>query len=100
LAGLVEARNGFPFSLQGEDGSVAGAVNSRRFPAYFNFNLHLEYRFRFRDKRLALRGGFNNITNHKNYTIVNSVVGAPGFLTYYGSEGRHFVVRFRWLGKE
>ena len=99
-AGLIEARNGFPFSVQRDDGSVFGAVNSRRFPAYFNFNFHLEYRFRFRNKRLALRGGFNNITNHKNYTIVNNVVGAPGFLTYYGSDGRHFVVRIRWLGKE
>ena len=100
VAGLVEARNGFPFSIQKDDGSISGAVNSHRFPAYFNFNLHLEYRFPFRDKRLALRGGFNNITNHKNYTIVNNVIGAPGYLTYYGSDGRHFVVRIRWLGKE
>jgi hypothetical protein len=49
---------------------------------------------------MALRGGFNNITNHKNYTIVNNILGGPGFLTYYGSDGRHFVVRIRWLGKE
>ena len=100
VAGLVEARNGFPFSVQAEDGGLAGPVNSHRFPAYFNLNLHLEYRFRFRNKRLALRGGFNNITNHGNYTIVRNIVGAPGFLTYYGSDARHFVVRFRWLGRE
>ena len=100
LAGLMEARNGFPFSVQKDDGSIVGAVNSARFPAYFSLNLHLEYRFRVRNKRLALRGGFNNITSHKNYTIVRNVLGAPGFLTYYGSDGRHFVLRIRWLGQE
>jgi hypothetical protein len=100
LAGLVEARSGFPYSLQKDDGAILGAVNSQRFPPYFNFNFHLEYKFRFRNKMMALRGGFNNITNHKNYTIVNNILGGPGFLTYYGSDGRHFVVRIRWLGKE
>jgi carboxypeptidase family protein len=100
VAGLVEMRDGFPFSVQNEQGGILGAVNSHRFPMYFSMNLHLEYRFRFRGKRLALRGGFNNLTSHKNYTAVINTAGAPGFLTYYGSDGRHFVLRFRWLGKE
>jgi hypothetical protein len=100
VAGLLEMRDGFPFSVQNEFGSIVGAVNSYRYPMYFDLNLHLEYRFRFHGARLALRGGFNNLTNHKNYTAVINTVGAPGFLTYYGSDGRHFVVRFRWLGKE
>jgi hypothetical protein len=100
VAGLLEMRDGFPFSVQNEFGSIVGAVNSYRYPMYFDLNLHLEYRFHFHGARLALRGGFNNLTNHKNYTAVINTVGAPGFLTYYGSDGRHFVVRFRWLGKE
>jgi outer membrane receptor protein involved in Fe transport len=100
LAGLVEARTGFPFSFQTDDGAIVGAVDSHRYPMYFNVNLHIEYRFRLRGRRLALRGGFNNITNHKNYTVVNNVIGAPSFLTFYGSDGRHFVLRLRFLGKE
>ena len=100
LAGLVDMRSGFPFSVQNDDGSIAGAVNSHRYPLYFAFNLHLEYKFRFHGVRFALRGGFNNITNHNNYTAVVNTIGAPNFLSYYGGDGRHFVVRFRWLGKE
>ncbi len=100
VAGLLEMRDGFPFSVQNENGNIIGAVNSYRYPMYFSLNLHLEYRFRFHGVRLALRGGFNNITSHKNYTAVINTIGAPGFLTYYGSDGRHFVLRFRWLGKE
>jgi hypothetical protein len=100
LAGLVETRSGFPFSVQNEEGAIAGAVNSRRFPMYFSFNLHVEYKLRLHGVRLALRGGFNNITNHQNYTAVINTIGAPNFLSFYGSDGRHFVVRIRWLGKE
>jgi hypothetical protein len=100
VAGLVEMRDGFPFSVQNEEGGIVGAVNSLRFPMYFSLNLHLEYKFRFHGRRLALRGGFNNITSHKNYTTVINTISSPSFLTYYGSDGRHFVIRFRWLGKE
>jgi hypothetical protein len=31
---------------------------------------------------------------------VNSTLESPQFQTFYGSEGRHFVVRPRWLGKD
>ena len=100
MAGLIEMRNGFPFSVQRDDGTVVGAVNSHNFPMYFSLDFHLEYRFLFHGLRLALRGGFNNVTNRQNYTAVNNTVGAPAFLTYYGSDGRHFVLRIRRLGKE
>jgi outer membrane receptor protein involved in Fe transport len=100
VAGLVEMRDGFPFSVQRDDSSIVGPVNSHRFPMYLNVNFHVEYRFRFHGMRLALRGGLTNLTNHKNYTLVNNTIGAPGYLTYYGSDGRNFVLRFRWLGKE
>lgn len=75
-------------------------MNSHRFPPYFTLNLHVERQMRWHKYRFALRGGFNNISNHKNPTVVNPIIGAPNYLTYYGGEGRHFVVRFRWLGKE
>ncbi|HYM11063.1 MAG TPA: hypothetical protein VEU62_10025, partial [Bryobacterales bacterium] len=100
LAYLLDARTGFPYSVQNEDGGIVGAVNAHRYPNYFSLNLHLERRFRLRGYRLALRGGFNNITNHQNPTVVNNTIGSPIFLHYFGSEGRHFVFRIRWLGKE
>ena len=97
---LLEMRSGFPFSVQHDNGDLLGAPDSHRFPDYFNLNLHAEWRFHFRKTRFAIRGGFNNITNHRNPTTVNSTVESPQFQTFYGSEGRHFVVRLRWLGKE
>lgn len=100
MAYLMEIHSGLPFSIQTEDNQLAGPVNSWRFPTYFSLNLHLERRFHLRGYRFALRGGFNNITNHQNPNVVNSTVGSPDFLHYYGSEGRHFVFRLRFLGKE
>jgi hypothetical protein len=47
---------------------------------------------------VALRGGFNNITNHQNPIVVNQVIGSPEYMSYYGSHGRHVVFRLRWLG--
>ena len=84
---------------QDEIGRVLGAPNSDRFPEYLNLNLHLEWTTHLFGYRFALRGGLNNITDHKNYTVVNNVFGSPNFLTFYGSTGRHFVVRLRWLGR-
>ena len=36
FASLVEARNGFPFSVATDSGATVGAVNSHRYPAYFD----------------------------------------------------------------
>ena len=100
VAYLFETRTGFPFSVQDEIGRVLGAPNSDRFPDYLNLNLHLEWTTHLFGYRFAVRGGLNNITDHKNYTVVNNVFGSPNFLTFYGSTGRHFVVRLRWLGRQ
>jgi hypothetical protein len=99
FAYLFETRTGFPYSIQSDTGQLIGAPNSYRFPTYINLNFHVEHTVRLRTYRFAVRGGFNNITGHKNPTTVENVVGSPRFLNYYGSEGRHFVVRLRWLGK-
>lgn len=99
VAYLLDARTGFPFSAQRENGAVAGAVNSYRYPPWFDLNLHVERRLRFRHYLFALRGGFNNITNHHNPAVVNNVIGSPQFLQFYATEGRHVVFRVRWLGK-
>jgi hypothetical protein len=43
---LVEYRTGFPFGVVDEEGLMVGPPDSRRFPDYFNINLHLERQFR------------------------------------------------------
>jgi outer membrane receptor protein involved in Fe transport len=96
---LAEWRNGFPFSIVREDGNILGGLNSLRFPAYFELNLHLERRFRFRGQLWALRGGFNNITDRQNPNVVNNVAGSPNFLAFYGGTSRALNFRIRWLGK-
>jgi hypothetical protein len=99
LAYLFETRTGFPFSVQDEIGRVLGAPNSDRFPGYLNLNLHVEWTTHLLGYRFALRGGMNNLTDHNNYTVVNNTFGSPNFQTFYGSLGRHFVLRLRWLGR-
>ena len=94
----LEARNGFPFSTVTDYGSTIGEINSRRFPAYFDLDFFVERRLRFGKRFVALRAGYTNITDHLNPQVVNNVMGAEGFLNYYGSQGRHAVFRLRWLG--
>ena len=99
MAYLLDTHEGSPFSVD-KDGAVVGIANSHRFPSYFEFDFHLECRLTVRRKRLALRAGFNNITDHFNPTAVNSTMGAPAYLKFYGSDGRHLVFRVRTLGLE
>jgi hypothetical protein len=99
VAYLFETRSGFPFSVVDPIGRVVGPPNSDRFPSYLNLNLHVEWTTHLFGYRFALRGGFNNITNHNNFTVVNNTLGAPNFGTFYGSDRRHFVLRIRWLGR-
>lgn len=99
IAYLMEYRTGFPFSIQNGAGEIVGGVNSQRFPAFFELNLHVEKRIRFHGQLWAIRGGFNNITNHKNPNVVNNNLDAPNFLAMYGGQTRALNFRIRWLGK-
>jgi len=96
---LLDGRSGFPYSIQDERGNIVGDVNSQRYPFNFELNLYLEKTFAFRGYRFAIRGGVNNLTNTLNPTAVNSVVGSPDYLHYYGSEGRHIQFRLRFFGR-
>jgi hypothetical protein len=100
VAYLFEKRTGFPFSIQHDTGQLIGAPDTYRYPDYLNLNLDLEWRFRLRKYRFGIRGGIDNLTNHRNPTVVNNTLESPNFLTFYGSEGRHYEARLRWLGKE
>ncbi len=98
VASLLETRTGFPFSIQ-NGGFAIGDVNTRRFPAFFEWNLHLERRFVFRSQRWEFRGGFNNLTNRNNPNVVNANADSRSFLQYYGGQRRTLNFRIRWLGK-
>ena len=65
----------------------------------FDLNLAIERMVTIHGYRFALRGGVDNMTNQANATAVNNVTGAPQFLQFLGSEGRHFVVRIRFFGR-
>ena len=78
---------------------ISGAVNSQRYPFNFDLNLAIERMVTLRGYRFALRGGVNNLTDHKNPTAVNNVIGSPQYLQFLGDEGRHFVVRIRFFGR-
>jgi hypothetical protein len=99
IAYRLDTHEGPPFSVD-KDGAVVGGVNSHRFPSYFELDFHVEWRMTLLHKRLALRVGFNNITDHFNPTAVNSTIGAAMYMNFYGSDGRHLVFRLRTLGRE
>jgi len=98
VAYLMEYRTGFPFGVVNEEGFMVGRPNERRFPSYFNINLHFERRFHFMNYLWAWRFGLNNITNSGNPNVVDNNVNSPTFLTYGRGQHRAFNVRLRFLG--
>ncbi len=99
IAYLVDYRSGFPYSVENTAGQVLGGVNASSYPDFFELNLHIEKRFQWHGQRWAGRGGYNNITGHKNPNVVNNIAGSPHFLSFYGGQTRALQFRIRWLGK-
>jgi hypothetical protein len=97
---LVEYRTGFPFNVVDEEGFLVGRPGDRRYPNYFNVNLHLERRFRALHYLWAWRFGYNNLTGNLNPNVVDNVQGTPKFLTYGHGQARAFSVRLRLLGRK
>jgi len=96
---FLEWRDGFRFTAHDDEGKQVGQANDWEFPRYFSFNLHLERKASWLGNAWAVRLGFDNITNHPNYSLVNNNIDSPDFLHYYGSQPRKLVLRIRWLGK-
>jgi hypothetical protein len=99
LSGLLEWRDGFPFSIYDEAGLLSGPANSMRLPRYFSLNVHVERNIQFLRQQWRIRLGVDNLTNNINASYVNNTMGYPQFLTFYGIEPRKWVIRFRWLGR-
>jgi outer membrane receptor protein involved in Fe transport len=99
VAALVDARTGFPFSVEEQTGVITGGVNSLRYPFNFDLNIAVERVITLHRYRFALRVGGNNLTNSRNPTAVSNTIGSPQFLRFAGLEGRHFVIRIRFFGR-
>jgi hypothetical protein len=99
VSAMADMRSGFPFSVRGESGVIAGVVDSYRYPLNFDLNLAIERMVTFHGQRFAFRGGVDNLANQANPTGVYNVIGAPQFLQFVGDEGRHYVVRIRFFGR-
>jgi hypothetical protein len=99
LSFTLEWRSGFPFSLTNQEQALVERPNSRRLPAYFALNLHLEQRLRLFGARWAVRVGANDLTNRANAGLVDPNVDSPTFLAKDRTQQRGFVGRLRFLGR-
>ena len=100
LAYSSEIRNGFAFDAVTDQQQLHGRPDSYRFPTYFTLNLQVEKRFHAFGYYWALRGGFDDITDRRNYLIVNNDINSPQFLTFSTYVGRTFESRIRFLGRK
>jgi Carboxypeptidase regulatory-like domain len=98
-----EARTGLPFNATTDQGEIYPGYppGTFRLPAYYTVNLQFEKRFRAFGRYWALRGGFDNITNHSNDMLANGVLDPTHPLpTYIDGNGRAFTGRIRYLGRQ
>jgi hypothetical protein len=96
----LDYRSGYPFSLVNQQQQFLQPLNNMRFPRFLSFSPYIEKRFTLRNYNFALRGGFDNVTNSRNPTAVNSNINSPNFLTFSNFDRRTFVGRIRFLGKK
>lgn len=98
-----EARTGLPFLATTDQQEIAPAYASETFrlPIYYSLNLQFEKRFHLFGRYWALRGGFDNVTNHANVNLANSVIDATHpSPTFFDGNGRAFDSRIRYLGRQ
>ena len=97
-----EVRTGLPFLATTDQGEIAPGhpPGSFRLPTYYTVNLQFEKRFHFFGRYWALRGGFDNVTNHANVILANGVIDpthpSP---TFIDGNGRAFTGRILYLGR-
>jgi hypothetical protein len=95
-----EARTGLPFFGSTDQGEIS-SPEPYRLPTYYSINLQFEKRFHLFKRYWALRGGFDNVTNHGNPTLANDVIDAAHpSPTFIDSNGRAFDSIIRYLGKD
>jgi hypothetical protein len=93
----VEYRSGFPFNDLNEQQQLVGTPGRFRFPSYFELDVGLEKRFRFRGKEWALRVSAINASNYDNPNVVNTTVSPFAFA---GGQRRALTARLRLVGRK
>jgi hypothetical protein len=99
----AEARTGLPFLATTDQGEIAPGhpPGTLRLPNYYTVNLQFEKRFHLFGRYWALRGGFDNVTNHGNAQLANGIIDATHpFPTFIDANGRAFTGRIRYLGRQ
>jgi hypothetical protein len=100
FAYALDWRDGYPFNLVNQYQQLVGQPNSQRLPSYFSLDVYVERRFRLLGGQWALRGGLEDLTNHKNPSGINNNVDSPQFLTLGGVQHRVFTARIRFIGRK
>jgi hypothetical protein len=99
----AEVRTGLPFLATTDQGEIAQGdpPGTFRFPTYYTLNLQFEKRFHAFGRLWALRGGFDDITNHANVVQANGTLDSTHpSPTFIDGNGRGFTGRIRYLGKQ
>ncbi len=100
----AEARTGLPFYATTDQGEISPLYRfgSLRLPSYFSANLQFEKRIHLFGRYWALRGGFDNVTNHANAYLANGVIDPTTHPvpTFLDGNGRTFTGRIRYLGRQ
>ncbi|MGC1372286.1 MAG: hypothetical protein WA824_09120, partial [Candidatus Sulfotelmatobacter sp.] len=99
----AEARTGLPFLATTDQEEIypGDPWGKPRLPTYYTINLQFEKRFHLFHRYWALRGGFDNVTNHGNAAYANGVLDAAHpFPTFIDGNTRAFTSRIRYLGKD
>jgi hypothetical protein len=99
----AEARTGLPFFATTDQGEIYPGTTPEtyRLPTYYTVNLQFEKRFHLFGRYWALRGGFDNITNHGNAQLADGIIDTTHLVpTFIDSNGRAFTGRIRFLGKQ
>ena len=98
----ADARTGIPFLATTVHGEIypGDPWGKLRLPAFYTVNLQFEKRFHLFHRYWALRGGFDNLTNHANAAYANGVLdSAHPSPTFIDGNSRAFTSRIRYLGK-
>jgi hypothetical protein len=99
----AEARTGLPFLATTDQGEIAPGdpPGTFRLPTYYTVNLQFEKRFHVFGRYWALRGGFDNVTNHANAALANGIIdSAHPSPTFIDANGRAFTGIIRYLGRQ
>ena len=99
----AEARTGLPVTVTTAQAQIppGDPPGTFRLPTYYSVNLQFEKRFHLFGRYWALRGGFDNLTNHANAILANGVIYPPAqpLPTFIDGNGRAFTGRLRYLGR-